>query len=93
MHQWRSIELPPEELQRFLTALNSSISQKPDKVYFKVFTPKEKSLKQKIFYIADEGSEVIKNISEQFKLTRCSTPLRNTLTRVAGFSADRDWMF
>ena len=92
MNKWLSIEFGNgNDVSKFVSELNKSIAHQ-NKIYFKVFTPKTKGLKHKIFYIADEGSEVIKLLEKHFTFINCNRPDRKSITRVAGFSADREWM-
>ncbi|HMJ47868.1 MAG TPA: hypothetical protein VK498_11105 [Ferruginibacter sp.] len=94
MKRWLSIEF--NDLQAsasFGLQLNKCSINSSDRVYFKVFTPKGKENKHKIFYIADEGSAAIKCLEKYFVLKNCVPPERNLLTRVGGASADREWMF
>jgi len=93
MNRWISIEFNAlQESASFCLQLNKCSISSSDRAYFKVFTPKAKENKHKIFYIADEGSAVIKCLETYFILKDCLPPKRNLLTRVAGFSADREWM-
>lgn len=91
-NQWYFFELKPEQAINFHKELNQCIIHNSDKVYFKLFTPKSKDQKMKIFYLADEGSQVVKAIDAKYNLLKCAAPDRKALTRVAGFSADREWM-
>ena len=93
MNQWYQVELGVGQPQVFAQKLNALVARHHGQVYYKVFTPKEKALKNTVFYIADEGSSVVEGLKKEFSLVPCTSPARATLTRVAGFSADRDWMF
>ena len=93
MNKWLSIEFTNKmEASKFTSHINKAIFSHSDKTYYKIFTPKIKEFKHKIFYIADEGSIVIKDLENHFPLLICKTPKRNLITRVAGFTADREWM-
>lgn len=62
--------------------------------YCKVFTPKEKSLKGRIFYIAIEGDEYHDLIKKHFGyLESTLPPPREELARVCGATIEHDWMF
>jgi hypothetical protein len=93
MNSWTAIEINRDNASIFAQKLNGVIASHHDKAYWKMFTPKDKALKHTIYYIADEGSDVIKELAKSFTLKACAPPPRATLTRVAGFTEDRDWMF
>lgn len=93
MNRWLSIEFEnSNDTLKFISELNKAITKQESKIYFKIFTPKAKYLKHKIFYIADEGSKVVNSLEKNFSLINCKPPERKLIARVAGFSADREWM-
>ena len=94
MNRWLSIEFENiSQAESFRLSLNKQIFNNSDKTYFKIFTPKSKENKYRIFYIADEGNLIIDLLAKDFNLNNSDTPERNLITRVAGASNDRSWMF
>lgn len=93
MNRWYSSTFPNGEQAEFFQTLNKIGAQLHEKVYYKIFTPKDKAMKYKAVFIADEGSTLVRMMGEKYALQECIPPERSSLTRVAGFSADRSWMF
>ena len=60
--------------------------------YYKIFEFKEKKLKGRFYFIADEGNELVKFLETKFGFEVCVPPERKLITRVGGWPADRDWM-
>jgi len=94
MNRWLSIEfINLVETEKFRFKLNECILNNSDKVYCKIFMERNKERKYKVFYIADEGSQVIKSLEKDFEFSKCSTSERKIITRVSGSSVNKEWMF
>ncbi len=94
MNRWLKIEFDSDlKAKALLENINICILSNPGKQYFKVFTFKQKDLKFKAFFIADEGSPAITCLEKKYPLKEAKPPVRSLITRIAGFSADREWMF
>lgn len=93
MNKWFSFSFTNGGQAEFFQSLNQTAASRHEKVYYKVFTPKDRTLKYKIIFIADEGSAVVKAMGEKYQFQNFIPPVRSSLTRIAGFSADRSWMF
>ncbi len=93
MNRWLTIDFTNNNhASAFTETLNKCIIKNSDRIYFKVFTPKAKETKYKTFYIADEGSSVIRCLEKYFTFSNDKTPDIKLIARVAGSSADKDWM-
>ncbi|RYZ91076.1 MAG: hypothetical protein EOP04_01750 [Proteobacteria bacterium] len=93
MNNWKQLQIESKDLAAFNTALNQCIVRNHDKAYYKIFTPKDKNLKFRVFFIADEGSPVVEALGKLYSLNACTAPKRSEITRVAGFTVERNWMF